>query len=104
MDGSGHRDDVLLVDGDVIGDINTTLDQDGDLHVDDGSVVGNSSLQDGGDTDGKMRGGRLVDGGGVSRDEVSGAIVHLLGDHGSLLVDGGDSRSLSSGGVRSRSR
>merc|ERR1711881_584434 len=33
MDGSGHRDDVLLVDGDVIGDINTTLNQDGVLHV-----------------------------------------------------------------------
>merc|ERR1711875_11841 len=98
-------------DGDVVRGINTTLNQDGVLHVvdlnlllDDGGVVGNRSLQDSGDTDGKMRGGRLVDGGGVSRDEVSGAIVHLLGDHGSLLVDGGDSRSLSSGGVRSRGR
>merc|ERR550517_1383451 len=109
MDGGGHLHDVLLVDGDVIGDLNTPLNQDGvldlvdlNLLLDDGSVVGNGSLEDSGDRDGKMRGGGLEDPGGVAGDEAGLAEVHLLGDHGGGLVHGGDTGSLGGGGVGSR--
>lgn len=111
MDGGGHLHDVLLVDGDVIGDLNTPLNQDGvldlvdlNLLLDDGGVVGNGSLEDSGDRDGKMRGGGLEDPGGVAGDEAGLAEVHLLGDHGGGLVHGGDTGSLGGGGERSRGR
>jgi hypothetical protein len=109
MDRGGHLDDVLLVDGDVIGDINATLNQDGvldlvdlNLLLDDGGVVSNGSPQDSGDRDGKMRGGGLEDPGGVAGDEAGLAEVHLLGDHGGGLVHGGDTGCLGGGGEGSR--
>jgi len=111
MDGGGHLHDVLLVDGDVIGDLNAPLNQDGvldlvdlNLLLDDGGVVGNGSLQDGGDRDGKMRGGGLEDPGGVAGDEAGLSEVHLLGDHGGGLVHGSDTLGLGGGGEGSRGR
>merc|ERR1719483_741890 len=108
-DGGGHMDDVLLVDGHVIGDLNATLDQDGvldlvdlNLLLDDGGVVSNGSPQDSGDRDGKMRGGGLEDPGGVAGDEAGLTEVDLLGDHGGGLVDGGDTGGLGGGGEGSR--
>merc|ERR1719435_458214 len=60
------------------------------------------SLEDSWDSDGKMRGGWLVDLGGVSGHVAGLAEGHLLGDHGGGLVDGGHSSTLCGGGVRSR--
>lgn len=109
MDGGRHLHDVLLVDGDVIGDLNATLNQDGvldlvdlNLLLDDGGVVSNGSLQDSGDRDGKMRGGGLEDSGGVAGDEAGLAEVDLLGDHGGGLVHGGHTGSLGGSGEGSR--
>jgi len=109
MDGGGDLDDVLLVDGHVIGDLNATLDQDGvldlvdlNLLLDDGGVVSNGSPQDSGDRDGKMRGGGLEDPGGVAGDKAGLTEVDLLGDHGGGLVDGGDTGGLGGGGEGSR--
>ena len=109
MDGGRHLHDVLLVDGDVIGDLNATLNQDRvldlvdlNLLLDNGGVVSNGSLQDSGDRDGKMRGGRLEDPGGVAGDEAGLTEVHLLGDHGGGLVHGGDTGCLGGGGEGSR--
>lgn len=106
VDGVGHRDDVVLVDGSVIGDGDLALNQDGGLHVvdlgllgDDGRVVGNGALQDGGDGDGKMRGGGLKDPGVVAGNVAGLSEVDLLGHDGGGLVDGGDSGSLGGSGV-----
>jgi len=111
MDGGGHLHDVLLVDGDVIGDLNTPLNQDGvldlvdlNLLLDDGGVVSNRALQDGGDRDGKMRGGWLEDPGGVAGDEAGLTKVHLLGDHRGGLVHSGDTGGLGGSGEGSRCR
>merc|ERR1711955_97479 len=60
-------------------------------------------LEDSWDSNGKMRGGWLVDLGGVSGHIAGLAEVHLLGDHRGGLVDGGDSSTLGCCGVRSRS-
>merc|ERR1740128_1579155 len=109
MDGGGDRDGKMRGGGDVIGDINATLNQDGvldlvdlNLFLDDGGVVSNGSPQDSGDRDGKMRGGGLEDPGGVAGDEAGLVEVHLLGDHGGGLVDGGDTGCLGGGGEGSR--
>ena len=111
VDGGGDLHDVLLVDRHIIGDLNATLDQDGvldlvdlNLLLDDGGVVSNRALQDGGDRDGKMRGGGLEDPGGVAGDEAGLTEVHLLGDHGGGLVHGGDTGGLGGGGEGSRGR
>merc|ERR1719471_1170372 len=61
---------------------------------------GLSSLEDSWDSDGEMGGGGLVDLGGVSGDVAGLAVVNLLGDNGSGLVNGGDTGALSMGGVR----
>jgi len=106
MHGDGDRDLLLGVEGGIIGDVNLTLNKDGgldivdlDLAVDDGSVDGLGSLEDGGDLDGEMGGSGLQDSGVVSGDIAGLSIVDLLGDNGFRLVDSGDSGSLSNGGV-----
>lgn len=106
VDGGGNLNDVLLVDGDIIGDLNTTLNQDGVLDVvdlnlllDDGGVVGNRSLQDSGDRDGEMGRGRLQDPGGISRHEVSLSIMNLLGNNWGRLMDRGMAWALLGGCV-----
>lgn len=110
VNGGGDLDNVLLVDGDIIRNLNTTFNKDGVLDVvdlnlllDNGGVVGNGPSEDGGDRDGKMGGGWLMDHGVVSGNKVSGSIVDLLGDNGGRLVNGGDTSSLFVGGVRGRS-
>merc|ERR1719420_761730 len=89
VDGGGHLDDLLLDNGDVIGDLHTPLDVHGlvdgvdlGLLVDDGGGHGLATAEDGGHLDGEVGGGGLVDGGGVAGDVVGGAIVDLLGDNG----------------------
>ena len=111
MDGSGDLDDLLGVEGSVIGSVVWLVDEDRVLHLvdllldgDDGSVDSLSSPEDGGDGDGKVRGGWLDDPGGVAGDVVGLAEVDLLGDDRGGLVDGGDSLALMDGGVRSRGR
>jgi len=106
MDGGGDLDNVGGGEGGVIGDGNLTLNKDGgldivylNLAVDDGSIDGLGSLEDSGDLDGEMRGGRLQDSGVVSGDIAGLSIVDLLGDDGLRLVDSGDSGSLSNSGV-----
>ena len=103
--GGGHRDDVLLVHGHVVGHVNTTLHQDRTLHVvhldlllDDGGVVGDGSLEDGGHADGKMGGGGLDDPGVVAGDKAGLSQVDLLGDDGGWLVHGGHAGGLAVGG------
>jgi len=106
IDGHGDRDDVVLEDGDVIRDVDLTLDQDGGLDVvdlgllgDDGGVVGNGSLEDGGDSDGEMGGGGLDDPGVVTGDVAGLSEVDLLGHDRGGLVHGGGTHSLSGSGV-----
>jgi len=110
MDGSGDLDDLLGVEGSVIGSVVWLLDEDGVLNLvdllldlDDGSVDSLGSLEDGGDGDGKVRGGGLEDPGGVAGDVAGLSEVDLLGDDRGGLVDGGDALGLAVGGVRSRS-
>merc|ERR1719347_605624 len=98
MDGGGDLDNVGGGEGGVIGDGNLTLNRNGSLDimdlnlaVDDGSIDGLGSLEDGGDLDWEMRGGRLQDSGVVSGDIAGLSIVDLLGDDGLRLVDSGDS-------------
>ena len=109
VDGGGHLHDVLLVLRHVVGHLNATLNKDGVLHLvhldlllDDGGVVGDGSLEHGGDRDGKMGGGGLEDPGGVAGDKAGLAKVHLLGHHGGGLVDGGHALGLGGGGEGSR--
>lgn len=110
VNGGGDLDNVLLVDGDIIWNLNTTFNKDGVLDVvdlnlllDNGGVVGNGPSEDGGDGDREMGGGWLMDHGVVSRNKVSGSVVDLFGDNGGRLVNGGDTLSLMGGGVRGRS-
>jgi len=111
MDGGGHLHDLLGVEGSVIGSIVRLVDKDwlldlvnllNGLH--NGGVDSLGSPEDGGDGDGKVRGGWLDDPGGVAGDVVGLAEVDLLGDDRGGLVDGGDSLSLVDSGVRSRGR
>merc|ERR1719244_440012 len=111
MDWGGDLNDVILVDWDIIGDVNLALNQDRGLDIvdlnlflDNWGIVGNGSLEDSGDSDGKMRGGGLEDPGVVARDIAGLSKVDLLGDNGGRLVDSGDSGTLSSGGERCRGR
>jgi hypothetical protein len=106
IDGHGHRDDVILEDGDVIRDGDLALDQDGGLDIvdlgllgDDGGVVGNGPLEDGGHSNGEMGGGGLEDPGVVSGDVAGLSEVDLLGHDGGGLVDGGGAHSLCGSGV-----
>merc|ERR1711970_1305420 len=101
--------DLLGVEGSIIRGINLALNKDRALDIvdlslglDNGSVDSVGSLEDSWDSDGKMRGGWLVDLGGVSGHVAGLAKVHLLGDHGGRLVYGGHSSTLCGGGVRSR--
>jgi len=105
MDWDRDLNNVILVDWGIIGDVDLTLNQDRGLDIvdlnlflDDGGIVGNRSLEDSWDSNGKMRGGGLEDPGVVARDIAGLSKVDLLGDNGGRLVDSGDSRSLSSGG------
>jgi len=108
MDGSWNLNDLLGVEGSVIGSVEWLVDVDWVLHLvdllldlDNGSVDSLGSLEDGGDGDGKVRGGGLEDPGGVSGDVAGLSEVDLLGDDRGGLVDRGDSRGLAVGGVRS---
>ena len=101
MDGSGDLNNLLPENGDIIGDLNTSLNIDRlidsvdlGLGLDNGSIDGLSSLKDCGDLNGKMRGSGLVDGGIVSRDIRGLTIVNLLGDDGSGLVNSGNAFTL----------
>jgi len=111
MDGGGNLNDLLGVEGSVIGSIERLVDEDWVLDLvnllhglHNGGVDSLGSPEDGGDGDGKVRGGWLDDPGGVAGDVVGLAEVDLLGDDRGGLVDGGDSLSLMDGGVRSRRR
>ena len=102
---TGNLDDLLGVEGGVIGSVVWLVDEDRVLHLvdllldgDDGSVDSLSSPEDGGDGDGEVGGGWLDDPGGVSGDVVGLSEVDLLGDDRSRLVDSGDSLSLAVGG------
>jgi hypothetical protein len=106
MDGGGDLDDLLGVEGSVIGSIHTPLDKDGLLDVvdlshvlDDGGVVCDRSSQDGGDGDGEMRGGGLDDPGFIAGHVAGLSEVDLLGDDRGGLVDSGDALGLGVGGV-----
>lgn len=108
MDSDGHLTDLLLDDGDIIGDMDLPLNVDGLvdnvglLHgLDKGSVLLDGSAEDGRDLDGEHGGGRLDDVDGLARDELGLAEMELLGDNGGLLMDGGGGGSLLNGGVRS---
>jgi len=109
MDGGWDLNDLLGVEGSIIRGINLALNKDWALDVvdfslglDNGGVDSLGSLEDSWDSNGKMRGGWLVDLGGVSGHIAGLAEVHLLGDHRGGLVDGGDSSTLGCCGVRSR--
>jgi len=109
MDGGWDLNDVLGVEGSIIWGINLTLNEDRILDVvdfslglDNGGIDSVGSLEDSWDSDGKMRGGWLVDLGGISGHIAGLSKVHLLGDNWGGLVDGGDSSSLGVGGIRSR--
>jgi hypothetical protein len=109
MDGSGNLDDLLGVEGGVIGSVEWLVDVDWVLnlvdlllHGHDGSIDSLGSLQDGWHSDGKMRSGGLQDPSGVPGDVAGLAEVDLLGHDGSWLVDGGHSLALGGGGVGSR--
>jgi len=109
MDGGWDLNDLLGVEGSIIRGINLALNEDRALDVvdlslglDNGGVDSLGSLKDSWDSDGKMRGGWLVDLGGVSGHIAGLAEVHLLGDHRGRLVDGGHASTLGGGGVRSR--
>jgi len=111
MDGGGNLHDLLGVEGGVIGSIERLVDVDWVLDLvnllhglHNGGVDSLASPEDGGDGDGKVRGGWLDDPGGVAGDVVGLAEVDLLGDDRGGLVDGGDSLALMDGGVRSRCR
>merc|ERR550519_2998288 len=106
MDGGGNLDDLLLVDGHIIRDLNTTLNIDGlvdgvhlSLGLDDGSVDRVGSLQVGAHADGQEGGGGLVDVGVVSGNVAGLSVVDLLGDDGSGLVEGGHTGGLGLSGV-----
>jgi len=110
MDGSWNLNDLLGVEGSVIGGVEWLVDIDWVLNLvdllldlDDGSVDSLGSLEDCGHGNGKVGGGGLEDPGGVSGDIVGLSEVDLLGDDRGGLVDGGDSWGLAVGGVRSRS-
>merc|ERR1711962_1067193 len=109
MDGGWDLNDLLGVEGSIIRGINLALNEDRALDVvdlslglDNGGVDSLGSLKDSWDSDGKMRGGWLVDLGGVSGHIAGLAEVHLLGDHRGRLVDSGHASTLGGGGVRSR--
>jgi len=109
MDGGWDLNNLLGVEGSIIRSINLALNKDRALDIvdfslclDNGGVNSVGSLEDSWDSDGKMRGGWLVDLGGVSGHIAGLAEVHLLGDHRGRLVDGGHSSTLGGGGVRSR--
>ena len=106
VDGGGDLHDLLGVVGGVIGDLDPPLDVHGlvdgvdlGLGLDNGSGDGLGSFEDGRDLDGKMRGGGLVDGGGVSGHVGGLTIVDLLGHNGGGLVDAGHTLGLGVGGV-----
>ena len=71
VDGGGHLHDILMALRHVAGHLSATLNQAGVLHpvyldlpLDDGGVVGDGSLEHGGDRDGEMGSGGLEDLGG----------------------------------------
>ena len=72
VDGGGHLHDILMALRHVAGHLSATLNQAGVLHpvhldlpLDDGGVVGDGSLEHGGDRDGEAEGrGGLGDLGG----------------------------------------
>ena len=106
MDGGGDLNDLLADNGDIIGDLNATLNIDGlvdgvdlGLGLDNGGTNRLGATENSGDLDGEMGGGGLVDGGGVAGDEAGLAEMNLLGDNGGGLVDGGHTLSLGVNGV-----
>merc|ERR1712223_989367 len=101
MDGGWDLNDLLGVEGSIIRGINLALNKDRALDVvdlslglDNGGVDSLGSLEDSWDSDGKMRGGWLVDLSGVSGHIAGLAEVHLLkeadnekGNHGTVHVN-----------------
>ena len=109
VDGDGHLLDLLPVDGHVVGHVVGPVDVDRLVHLvdllldlDDGGVLADGSLEDGGHLNGQNRRRGLQDLGLASGDELGLAEVELLGHDGGLLVDGGHGGSLLGGGVRGR--
>merc|ERR1711915_753322 len=72
------------------------------LGLDNRGIDSLGSLEDSWDSNWKMGGSWLMDLGGISRNIAGLSIVNLLGDNWCGLVNGGDSGSLSSSGVRCR--
>jgi hypothetical protein len=100
MDGDSDLFDVLTVDGDIIRDLDALLNgirlvDDIRLPhgVDNGSVVGLGSLEDGGHSNADIGKSGLVDGAGVSRDELGLSVVELLGHNCWGLLNTGDGSS-----------
>merc|ERR1712223_1704928 len=111
MDGGWDLNDLLGVEGSIIRGINLALNEDRALDVvdlslglDNGGVDSLGSLEDSWDSDGKMRGGWLVDGGHAST--LGGGGVRSRGSRLSIsdrgVGDNGASRvvlsSISNGG------
>merc|ERR1712054_408270 len=70
------------------------------LGLDNRGVDSLGSLEDSWDSNGKMGSSWLVDLGGISGNIAGLSVVNLLGDNWCGLVNGGDSGSLCSSGVR----
>jgi len=107
MDWGGDLDNLLGQERSVIRSIIRLLDMDWGLDIvdlslglDNRGVDSLGSLEDSWDSNGKMGGSWLVDLGGISGNIAGLSIVNLLGDNWCGLVNGGDSSSLSSSGVR----
>ena len=89
------RSIIRLLDMDWVVDI-----VDLSLGLDNRGVDSLGSLEDSWDSNGKMGGSWLVDLGGISGNIAGLSIVNLLGDNWCGLVNGGDSGSQFSSGVR----
>jgi len=109
MDWGGDLNNLLGQERSVIRSIIRLLDMDWGLDIvdlslglDNRGVDSLGSLEDSWDSNGKMGGSWLVDLGGISGNIAGLSIVNLLGDNWCGLVNGGDSSSLGSSGVRCR--
>jgi len=109
MDWGGDLNNLLGQERSVIRSIIRLLDMDWGLDIvdlslglDNRGIDSLGSLEDSWDSNWKMGGGWLMDLGGISRNIAGLSIVNLLGDNWCGLVNGGDSGSLMSSGVRCR--
>jgi hypothetical protein len=106
MDCDGHLNDLLLVDGNIIGNLDTSLDIDGlidsvDLSLggDNGRVDMVGTTENSWDSDGEMGCRWLDDAGGMTGHIGSLAVVNLLCHDWLRLNNSGDTGSLGLGGV-----